>query len=75
MFKFGDELPMLKVKLLSSDAQLPVRAESGSAGYDLFASEAIVVPTKGRCLVKTDIAIEIPDGTYARVAPLSLIHI
>lgn len=30
-----------------------------------------VVPARGKALVKTDIQIEVPDGTYGRVAPRS----
>lgn len=60
-----------KVKLLSDNAKLPYRATSGSAGYDLFSAEDIVVPAKGKALVKTDIAMTIPDGYYGRIAPRS----
>lgn len=30
-----------------------------------------LVPARGKALVKTDIQIEVPDGTYGRVAPRS----
>jgi dUTPase len=30
-----------------------------------------VVPARGKALVKTDLSIAIPEGTYARIAPRS----
>lgn len=36
-----------------------------SSAYDT------VVPARGKALVKTDIQIEVPEGTYGRVAPRS----
>jgi dUTP pyrophosphatase len=61
----------LKVMKLSDSATLPVRASDRAAGYDLFAAHSMVVPARGRALVKTDIAITLPQGTYGRVAPRS----
>ena len=34
-------------------------------------AEDVVIPAKGKGIVKTDLAIAIPHGTYARVAPRS----
>lgn len=62
---------MLHVKLLSPNAQAPVKASALAAGYDLFASEKCVVMAHDRKLVKTDIAVAIPEGHYGRVAPRS----
>src|SRR5256712_10836817 len=43
----------VKVTKLSPNAKVPVKATDGAAGYDLFASEATVIPaaavTAGRC--------------------------
>lgn len=36
-----------------------------------FSAYDIVVPARGKALVKTDIQIEVPFGTYGRVAPRS----
>lgn len=36
-----------------------------------FSAYEYVIPAKGKELVKTDIQIEVPDGTYGRVAPRS----
>ena len=51
---------------------IPVRATSGSAGYDLFALESrTIVGGEGSVLVPTGIAVKIPHGHYARIAPRS----
>ncbi len=61
----------LRVKRLSEHAVLPSRATAGSAGYDLSAAQATLVPRHGRALVPTDLAVAVPPGHYARVAPRS----
>jgi dUTP pyrophosphatase len=61
----------LQVKLLSAAATVPTRGTPYAAGYDLSSAESCVVPARGRKLIKTDIAVAIPSGTYARVAPRS----
>lgn len=61
----------LLVKLLTSDATLPSRGSSLSAGHDLYASADISVPARGKALVSTGISIAVPVGTYGRIAPRS----
>merc|ERR1712086_514545 len=63
--------PLLKVKKLSADAVLPVRGTPLAAGYDLSSAIDIVIPARGKGIVKTDLAIAVPEGTYGRVAPRS----
>ncbi len=62
---------MLKFKLLSEDATLPTRATTGSAGLDLYASEETSISSGSRRVVKTDLSLAVPMGTYARIAPRS----
>ena len=67
----------LKVKLLSTDGIIPTRGTDNSIGYDVYGSrDYLVMP--GDCVaVGTDIALECPSGTYARIAEksgLSLKH-
>ena len=57
----------LFVKPLTSHAIMP--CVSSSVGCDLFSAYNCVVPSFGDALLKTDVAISIPEGTYARVAP------
>lgn len=61
----------LSVKRLSENAVLPTRGSEFAAGYDLASAHDAEVPARGRLLVKTDLAIAIPPGTYGRVAPRS----
>jgi len=61
----------LKVKRLSEHAILPARGSKRAAGYDLCSAYEYVVPAGGKALVKTDIAIAVPEGHYGRVAPRS----
>lgn len=70
----------MKVARLSPKAKLPVKASKGAAGYDLFASEATVVPASavrdgrveiGHALVGTGIAISLPPGHVGRIGSRS----
>ena len=61
----------VKIKRMSVNAKLLVRGTAGAAGYDLAATEVVVVPTHGKCLVKTGLAMALPPGCYGRVAPRS----
>ena len=61
----------LKVKKLSAKATLPYRGSEMAAGVDLCSAEHKVVPPQGRAVIKTDLAIACPPGTYGRVAPRS----
>lgn len=61
----------LQVKALSDKATIPVKASEGSAGYDIFSSEDVTIQPGNIQLVKTDIAIICPPGTYGRIAPRS----
>ena len=62
---------VLQFKRMSPAAVLPTRATPGSAGYDLAAAEACVVPAHGKALVSTGWAVGLPVGVYGRVAPRS----
>jgi dUTP pyrophosphatase len=61
----------MNVQLLHPDAYAPSRATEGSAGYDIQSIEGGYIPPMGRLLVRTGIAVEVPAGTYGRVAPRS----
>lgn len=62
---------MLSVKRLSQSATLPHRSTPGAAGYDLSSAVNTVIPARGKEIVKTDLSIAVPEGTYGRVAPRS----
>eukprot|EP00584_Thalassiosira_punctigera_P002845 CAMPEP_0172531522 /NCGR_PEP_ID=MMETSP1067-20121228/4897_1 /TAXON_ID=265564 ORGANISM="Thalassiosira punctigera, Strain Tpunct2005C2" /NCGR_SAMPLE_ID=MMETSP1067 /ASSEMBLY_ACC=CAM_ASM_000444 /LENGTH=175 /DNA_ID=CAMNT_0013315913 /DNA_START=173 /DNA_END=700 /DNA_ORIENTATION=- len=61
----------LQVKFLSEHAKMPTRGSPQSAGFDLSSAEKTVVPAGGRAVVKTDLSVACPEGTYARIAPRS----
>lgn len=85
------EPPVLEVKRLFDDAELPHKGSDRAAGYDLRAHSyafivdnkvgetvklddddvVLVIPANSRCLVKTGIAVAVPEGCYGRVAPRS----
>ena len=60
---------VLQVKFLSDTATMPKRGSPQAAGFDLSSAEKTVVPAGGRAVVKTDLSIACPVGTYARIAP------
>lgn len=55
---------MIKVKLLSPDAKVPTRATQGSAGYDLYSAEDVIIPARSCEVISTSIAFGIPLGWY-----------
>lgn len=69
----------LKFKYIEGDEEVigkpktPVKGSEGAAGYDLFASKAAKVPSKGKALVSTGLSFEIPRGTYGRIGRLYVI--
>uniref|UniRef100_A0A7S3PX71 Deoxyuridine 5'-triphosphate nucleotidohydrolase n=1 Tax=Chaetoceros debilis TaxID=122233 RepID=A0A7S3PX71_9STRA len=63
--------PILQVKCLSENAVVPSRGSPLSAGYDLSSAEQTVIKAGGKGIVKTDLSIACPEGTYGRIAPRS----
>ena len=57
----------LRVMKLTEFGIPPTRGSAAAAGYDLCSAYAGVVPARGKALLKTDIAIAVPPGTYGRV--------
>lgn len=60
----------IKIKRLSEDALLPVRATDGAACFDLYTPREFAIQ-KGRNIIPLDLAIELPHGTYAEIRPRS----
>lgn len=61
----------LLIKKLSKKATIPTQGSDKAAGFDLYSAYKYVVPGRGKCLIKTDIQIRCPNGTYGRIAPRS----
>lgn len=62
---------VLKFKRLSPMAYSPFKGSRHAAGFDLRSAYDYEVLPHDRQLVKTDLSIELPSGTYGRLAPRS----
>ena len=70
LLTYGTAWP-LQVRVLSPNAQLPRRATSGAAGYDLYAGAADTVGPGQKKFIPTGIALEIPPGHVGKIAARS----
>ena len=61
----------LQVKLLQGNAVVPTRGSARAAGYDLCAASNSIIPSWGKGTVEIGLAVSLPPGTYARIAPRS----
>merc|ERR1712154_315264 len=66
-----ESAPTLFIKKLSSNATIPTKGSKLAAGFDLVSAYNVIIPSRGKALVKTDIAMAIPEGCYGRIAPRS----
>ncbi|HDZ8756122.1 TPA: dUTP pyrophosphatase [Staphylococcus aureus] len=53
---------ILQVKLLSKDARMPERNHKTDAGYDIFSAETVILEPQEKAVIKTDVAVSIPEG-------------
>jgi dUTP pyrophosphatase len=58
----------LNVSKLVPHAIVPSRATPGAAGYDLYSADSYVILPGHRVVVSTGISVQLPDGTYGRIA-------
>jgi dUTP pyrophosphatase len=65
------KLQKLLFKKLSDNAIIPTKGSQKSAGYDLYSSIKLDIAPGGKALVKTDLAVKLPESSYGRVAPRS----
>lgn len=61
----------MEYKKLSTNALTPTRATDQAAGYDLYSNMRYIIPPRNKCLIFTDIMLQIPIGYYGRIAPRS----
>jgi dUTP pyrophosphatase len=71
MEPMNDTTVPVAVQRLDPDLPLPAYAHPGDAGADLVAAEDVDVPPGQRALVRTGIAVAIPDGYVGLVHPRS----
>lgn len=62
---------VLYFKKLSVNAFPPEKFSKESAGFDFRSAYNYKIEPHGKELIKTDLAIRIPDGCYGRIAPRS----
>lgn len=65
------ESQLLRFKQLDPSAILPTRGSTHAAGLDLYSIEDVVIESQQRALVRTGLAVAIPEGHYGRIAPRS----
>src|SRR6266540_1598784 len=65
------EIGFLNFKRVDPRATLPTRGSSFSAGLDLYSIEAVSLAPGQRAIVRTGLAVAIPEGYYGRLAPRS----
>lgn len=58
-------------KRLSDDAIIPTKAHPSDSGYDLYASEDVIIEPGETRVIPTGIAVELPPGYEAQIRPRS----
>jgi dUTP pyrophosphatase len=64
-------IEFLNFRRLDERATLPTRGSRTSAGLDLYSIEAASLEPGQRVIVRTGLAVAIPEGFYGRLAPRS----
>ena len=57
--------------IVGPNGKIPTRATQNSAGYDLYASEPVTIPSKGLQLVRTDVAVQLDTNEYFSIVSRS----
>jgi dUTP pyrophosphatase len=65
------DIPMIQIKKLHEDAQLPEMASKDAGGMDLRTIESANIPAGRQALLKTGLAIAIPEGMVGLIWPRS----
>ncbi|KAG6474399.1 hypothetical protein ZIOFF_068334 [Zingiber officinale] len=67
----SNNYPFVLAHKLTPNAVIPIQRTPGAVGFDLVASEAQMIEPRGRGLVSTGLSLEIPWGSYERIAARS----
>ena len=62
---------MIKFKKLHKDAQIPTRFSDQAAGFDLYATESILMDAGRHAVFGTGISMELEDGYFGLIKPRS----
>ncbi|KAG6536170.1 hypothetical protein ZIOFF_001219 [Zingiber officinale] len=71
--EYEDAQPCVLVHKIPSLAKIPKQKSNGAAGFDPAASEPCVIAARGKGKIPTGLQIEIPLGSYGRIAARSSI--
>ncbi|XP_064548591.1 uncharacterized protein dUTPase [Drosophila montana] len=66
-----DKKCVLRYAKIIEHALEPQRGSEKAAGFDLRSAYDLLVPARGKAIVKTDLQVQVPEGSYGRVAPRS----
>ena len=61
----------LLVQIIGENATPSIRATKNAAEYDIFSNEDLTIPPNEQATVDLGIAVQLPKGTYGRIAPRS----
>ena len=62
----------IQFKKMQPDAIIPTRGTPKSAGFDLYSlNDYIITGGMGSVMIATGIAVQLPEGTYGRIAARS----
>jgi dUTP pyrophosphatase len=61
----------VKIKRIHADAKLPLQANTGDAGMDLYSIDNVLIPSGEAKLIRTGLQMELPQGTEAQIRPRS----
>lgn len=61
----------VKIKRIHADAKLPLQANTGDAGMDLYSIDNVMIPSGEAKLIRTGLQMELPQGTEAQIRPRS----
>jgi len=64
-------MSFLYYQLVSEFGYPPTKAHETDAGYDIYSAYDYHIPARGSILIQTDLAIQLPENTYGRIAPRS----
>lgn len=62
---------ILRFSKITQNAYAPTKSSTRAAGFDLKSAYNYTVLARGVQLIKTDIRIQMPIGSYGRIAPRS----
>lgn len=57
--------------VVGPNGRIPTRATQNSAGYDLYASEPVTIPSKELRLIKTGVAVQLDTNEYFSIVSRS----